>query len=521
MKRLYFNPVRSILLLLVAVTLFMGSRSQTAAAMPGPARAEAGLALAAGTPTPTPTANRPTSTVKVMIVAPSLPYRSGSLLKGSGPGVFYLNEDGARQHIYNWDTFRAFGFSPQEIIEIEDAVLESVPLAGELTRLVSHAGTLYWAAGGQLWRVNEWQDVVSSASYTGLLVTRLDSGLKARLPVRATFENGALLRQGQDVYYFEHGLVNARLIPVPAGAYDEAQVIDVPQEVLSVYEQKEYLDRVETHLRPGINAANLRQGPGLQFDVTGMAGRSESLRVVGRTAAGDWLQIDRADGNGWIAASLVATGPGLALLPVAPAEVTAQALPQAEPAALVETSPAPPQPLTCSEVPMRGFGQVWGDQPQIQAELGCPYNWDGGERGTNAAVQQFEHGLMVWLEADSSFSGDPVYVFFDDGTYQRFSDLGPADPAKVGAIPAGFYPVGDRFGKVYWEGTGARVKERLGYATGEATDSPGAFQEFQYGRMFWAGAVNRILVLLQYTGDYQPINRYYSFVDCFEVACEE
>ena len=520
MKRLYFNPIRFIFLLLAALALVMGSRSQAALAMPGPARAEA------GTPTPTPTAKQAESTLRVVIIAPSLPYRSGSLLKGSGPGLFYLNEDGARQHIYNWDTFRAFGFSEQEIIDIDDAVLEAVPLAGELTRLVSHDDTLYWAAGGQLWRVNEWQEVVSSASYTGLLVTRLDSGLKARLPVRAAFENGALLRADQTVYYFEHSQVlpagpNARLIPVPAGAYDETQLIDVPQDVLSVYERKEHLETVEARLRPSVSAANLRQGPGLQFSAFGTISRGESFLVVGRVAAGDWLQIDRPDRSGWIAASLVTAGPGLGLLPVVQAEVKVEALPQAEPAALVEASPAAPQPLTCTEVPMRGFGQVWGDQPHIQPELGCPYSWSGGERGTNAAVQQFEYGLMVWLEADSSYSGDPVYVFFADGTYQRFGDLGPADPAKVGPIPAGFYPVGDKFGKVYWEGTGARVKERLGYATGEAVDSPGAFQEFQYGRMFWVGAVNRIQVLLQYTSDYQPTNRYYSFVDCFEVACEE
>jgi hypothetical protein len=33
---------------------------------------------------------------------------------------------------------------------------------------------------------------------------------------------------------------------------------------------------------------------------------------------------------------------------------------------------------------------------------------------------------------------------------QRFGDLGPA---KVGETPAGFQQVGDKFDKVYWEGT--------------------------------------------------------------------
>ena len=105
---------------------------------------------------------------------------------------------------------------------------------------------------------------------------------------------------------------------------------------------------------------------------------------------------------------------------------------------------------------------------------------------------------MLWLEADSRYSGDPVYVFFNDGTYQRFGDLGAADPAKVGKTPAGFYPVGDKFSKVYWEGTGVKAKERLGYATNEAEDTAGAYLQFNRGRMFWAEASDSIYVIYDY-----------------------
>lgn len=56
---------------------------------------------------------------------------------------------------------------------------------------------------------------------------------------------------------------------------------------------------------------------------------------------------------------------------------------------------------------------------------------------------------MLWLEADTVYSVDPVYVLFEDGSYQRFGDLGPAAPEKIGETPAaGFYEVGDRFSKV-------------------------------------------------------------------------
>lgn len=476
------------------------------------------------TPQPTPTVRQPNSTLEVSLVAPSLPYRTGSLLKGSGDGVFYLTEEGTRRHIYNWDTFLAFGFASEEIIEVDDAVLAAIPLGGELTRLVFDQDQLYWIANGKRWQVNEWWDVVNQTSYTGVPATPLEASLRRTLLLRRGFENGGLLREGQAVYYFQRnrslpGAANAAVVPLPPSVTPSEPVIDVPLGVLAVYEQKEQLDYLEARLKANVPAANVRQGPGLQDQVIGAASGGSKLVVVGRTAAGDWLQIEYQEQSGWVAASLIEEGLLLSLLPAALTEDAGAPLGQAEPAAVVEKS-GPLQPIYCTEVPMRGFGQVWGDHPEIQPELGCPYSWEGGERGTQAAVQQFEHGLMVWLQADSSYNPDPVYVFFEDGTYQRFGDLGPADPAKVAPIPDGFFAIGDKFGKVYWEGTGARVKERLGHATGQAVDSAGAFQEFQYGRMFWVGEINRIFVAIQYRQDYQLSNKYYDFVDCFEVVCD-
>lgn len=156
------------------------------------------------------------------------------------------------------------------------------------------------------------------------------------------------------------------------------------------------------------------------------------------------------------------------------------------------------QPQYCDVVPMRGFGKVWGEHAEVQTRLGCAYSWQGGEKGVKAAIQPFEHGLMLWFEAESDYNKDPIYVLFADGSYQRFSEVGAADPAKVETVPSGFMAVGDKFSKVYWEGTGARVKERLGWPTGEAADSDGAYQQFDNGRMFWAGKIDTIFVIYDY-----------------------
>ncbi len=187
--------------------------------------------------------------------------------------------------------------------------------------------------------------------------------------------------------------------------------------------------------------------------------------------------------------------PSLTLLPVTSSPIEPGAgLPQAEPAAITKSES--PSPLYCSETPLRQFGRVWAEHPQVQTNLGCPY---GGEHPGQAAIQRFERGLMLWLETDTPYyDSEPVYVFLDNGRYYRFAGVGQADPANVGIIPGNFSPLGDKFSQVYWEGTGARVKEQLGYPTGPMADTLAVFEQFSYGRMFWAGELGQVLVLYDY-----------------------
>jgi len=291
----------------------------------------------------------------------------------------------------------------------------------------------------------------------------------------------------------------------------------VPPGVLVAYAQKPQLAQAGVSLSVTAQAANLRQEPGLDRQVLAIIQRTDPITAYGWTTKLDWLLVNAQGQFGWLAGDVIEPATALSLLPVGISyETVTGHLPQAQPAALVEES-STPQPVYCYDTPLRGFGQVWGEHPEVQATLNCPSE---GEQGTQAAVQHFEHGLMLWLQADTSYSADPVYAFFDDGTYQRFGDLGSADPAKVGAVPAGYAPVGDKFSKVYWEGTGARVKERLGYALGPAGDTAGAYQQFYNGRMFWAESVDRIFVIYDYytyddQGNYIQVRTWASYEDTF------
>lgn len=466
---------------------------------------EAQIVVMTATPTTewvvkTPTAVTATAEIPAAVVS----YEAGTLLKGSGPGVFYVTEAGTRRHIFDWDTFLAFGFDPEEIVEVSDEALEDLLLAGELTRLVAdEKENLYWMLTGQRVPVpqpEQWQDGTAQVRGFGVPATPLDKTLVRALPTRSAFEQGALLRANGTIYYYaidKVGLVEASLV-------NKAEVIDVPAGLLATYEVVTELDYTFMTLN-GTQAANLRSGPGVGFEVLGTIAGQDKFRVAGRNEQGDWLSVSHQGQTGWLAADLVEKSVGLSLLPTINTAGLVAEVPEAQPAALtesstgVETEEETLEPILCPKVPLRGFGKVWGDHPEVQQELGCSSSGHGGEQGTNAAVQTFQNGLMLWLEADSVYNSDPVYVFFNDGSYQRFGDLGAADPTKVSPVPAGFYAVGDKFSKVYWEGTGARVKERLGYATGESQDSAGAFQQFYNGRMFWAEVIDAIFVIYDYS----------------------
>lgn len=483
------------------------------------------VVVVTATPTATPVVIKATPEATPIIkltVRPETPaptavaFEAGTLLQGSNDDIFYVTEDGARQQFYNRDTFLAFGLAEKDVVAVNEETLAVVPLAGTLTRLVSDdAGNLYWVALGRRWQVNEWQQV-TSAQTTSLMSAPWDDSLWQTLPEQKGFMAGTLLRAGDTTYYFDRDVI----IPLTTRVGNQTRVIDIPIEMLAVYTQKVQLEQAQVRLNAATPGANVRQNPSLQAPVIGAVDRNVGLIVEGRTADNAWLQIAYQGQPGWVATDLVEQNIALSLLPVVHDAVAATDVPKAEPAAVVEISTPTPKPLYCTDVPIRGFGKVWGDHADVQATLGCSDSWQGGEQGTQAAVQLFQNGLMVWLQADGYYSGDPVWVFFSDGTYQRFGELGPADPAKMGTVPVGFYEVGDKFGKVYWEGTGALVKERLGYAVAPAADTAGAFQQFSNGRMFWTESLDRIFVVYEYgyfdeTNTYIQVRTWHSYEDKF------
>lgn len=90
---------------------------------------------------------------------------------------------------------------------------------------------------------------------------------------------------------------------------------------------------------------------------------------------------------------------------------------------------------------------------------------------TRIAYQPFERGHMVWRE-----NIDDIFVFYGDGTWQRFPNLWPAE--EGGAIedpPEGLYRPVRGFGLVWEQQVG--VRERLGWGTAPESESSLTYQD--------------------------------------------
>ena len=177
-----------------------------------------------------------------MTISPlsALPYPVGTLLKGSGAGVFRVADRGL-QHIFDWETFLAFNFKEEDIVLVEDIILSRWSEYSELTRIIQdEAGEIYWVVDGNRWAIERWQDALAT-----LDPSPVDETLLARLPLTQAGEDlppGTLLAADSDrapIYYlFSEGVLR-RFVDrdlLIAYGYQAADVIHVPDPVLLTYD---------------------------------------------------------------------------------------------------------------------------------------------------------------------------------------------------------------------------------------------------------------------------------------------
>jgi len=129
--------------------------------------------------------------------------------------------------------------------------------------------------------------------------------------------------------------------------------------------------------------ANLRSGPGTGFERVGSVAAGQALAIVGKTAAGDWYQLD--DGA-WIAAFLVSGEVGDV------AVVVVAAVPAPSTAAASQSVSTPPAPA------------VSGERSLFVEFINPVYNCQNDEFEFEAAP-----GIMQWIDVYRSFQVD-MYI---------------------------------------------------------------------------------------------------------------
>jgi hypothetical protein len=194
-----------------------------------------------------------------------------------------------------------------------------------------------------------------------------------------------------------------------------------------------------------------------------------------------------------------------------------------------------PTPFPCAQLPVRGFGKVWGDHPSLRDQLGCSV---GNERIYTVVQQYFERGQM--LQVVGNYGGvtagyERIYVLFNDGSILRLlNTYVPGTPEPNYQPPSGLYAPLRGLGKVWREETASKVRERLGWATapesvamseqfpiqGLPAPTPGqggAVLGFDRGVMVYAGPVlKKIYVFYSKEGfDFSRVNVWSVYDDTY------
>lgn len=160
---------------------------------------------------------------------------------------------------------------------------------------------------------------------------------------------------------------------------------------------------------------------------------------------------------------------------------------------------ATPLPATsCQFLPPGGFGTAIINDPNLILQVGCPVGSPPIVASLSSAVQNFQNGQMLWLDA----SPGNIYVFYNNGTFQRFNDTYNAavDPVSGGETPpAGLFEPVRGFGKVWREN--ASVRNALGWAIGSEQGTQTVSLDFDRGRMLSTPVRGDIVILVYQNGN--------------------
>jgi serine/threonine-protein kinase len=82
-----------------------------------------------------------------------------------------------------------------------------------------------------------------------------------------------------------------------------------------------------------------------------------------------------------------------------------------------------PTPGPDPNQPVRGFGTVYFNQPQVAEFVGTATGPEIELKGDQQGViQYFEQGLMFWTPDYRPLGAPSIFVLYNDGTFERYDD---------------------------------------------------------------------------------------------------
>lgn len=151
------------------------------------------------------------------------------------------------------------------------------------------------------------------------------------------------------------------------------------------------------------------------------------------------------------------------------------------------SAPAVTSTAQCSISPVRAFGKVYSENPNVARALGCAQE---AEKTVQMAEEEFQKGFMFWRSDTRQ-----IYVIMNTGRWAVYPDTwkeGDPSPSIGTPAPAGTTEPVRGFGKVWREQNG--VRDGLGWATTRERGLDGLVESFVNGTMLWSDS--RIVFVL-------------------------
>lgn len=153
-------------------------------------------------------------------------------------------------------------------------------------------------------------------------------------------------------------------------------------------------------------------------------------------------------------------------------------------------------PSVCAVTPTGSFGEIYANNPELAAQLGCPLG-SGSPLAVSSAFQTYERGIMIWVSSVGEGGAAGIYAIYNNGSYQRFNDTWREGVDPIGANlapPAGLVEPIRGFGKVWRETAG--VSDALGWATSGEVGGSAFLQAFERGEMIAVAQNGQIYIMI-------------------------